>query len=165
MRKYVVRVSALLLGGVATYKATVILFASRIPGDPFHGFGSRDWFEWLFLPTELAFIVAVLLAEYGLLFFATRKLTPWRAAIWGAFLGPYAASLLFPFDLMSVVDNLPAGYLPPGILGAGLEIAIFFVVIPLSLAVLVSRAGRTSSTPSSDALSGGGATDSGRGST
>jgi hypothetical protein len=135
MRRQAQRIGVLLMAGFVVYKITVAAFGTKIPGQPFYGFGLREWFAWILSPSELAFILTALIVEYGLLYFVTYRLSTSGLAVWGALLGAYIAILLFPFDLLATIDNLPDRYWPPGLVGAALELIIFFAIVPFVLAL------------------------------
>jgi hypothetical protein len=116
------RIAVLVVAGFTAYKVTVAAFAHKIPGQPFYDFDLGDWLAWALSPSELAFILAALCIDYALLFFVTRRLSTFRLAAWGGLMGPYLARVLFPFDLLTIVDELPDQYWPSGLPGAALEL-------------------------------------------
>src|SRR5216117_1931861 len=101
MRRQTMRLTVFLLAGAFVYKATTAAFAAKIPGQPFYGFGLREWLMWVIDPRELAFIVIGLIVEYGIIYFVARRLTTARLVACGGVLGLYAAVLLFPLDLLA----------------------------------------------------------------
>ncbi len=131
MRGQVQRIVEVWFAGFIGYKMTVAAFGEKIPGQPFYGFGLREWLVWIISPTELTFILAVLTIEYGVLYPVTRRLSTDALGVWALLLGAYVAILLFPFDLLTMVDQLPDRYWPPGPVGSVLAILVFFGVIPL----------------------------------
>lgn len=137
------RIAEVWLTGFVGYKATVAEFAEKVPGQPFYGFGLREWLVWIVCPTELAFLLAVLTIEYGLVYLVTRRLSAYALGVWALLMGAYIAILLFPFDLLTTVDHLPDRYWPPGPVGTVLEILAFFGVIPLLSALCLRGIDRT----------------------
>lgn len=152
MTRHARHLAVLCLAGLVASKVTVAAFAARIPGQPFHGFEFRDWVLWIVRPSEVGFVLAILLVEYGLLYFVTSRLSIGRLIGWGAVMGSYVAITLFPFDLLARVDDLPVQYWPRGLVGAALELMVFFFIVPLVFALLLSwrprvRGGRTLQSP------------------
>ena len=143
------RFAVVMMAAFGTYKLLIAACSRIIPGQPFYGFHTRDWFEWLFSTEELLSIGVATAVVYAVLSAPLARFlrTTSAAGMWGAVFGVYVGLLTYPLDLLSKLDArtpVPEGLALPATL---LELGLFGIVVPLVFAFFIGRVASADTSP------------------
>lgn len=125
----------------ALFKVSVAASSSCIPGQPFHGFGAREWLLWVVSTVDMLYLAVVILLPFVAAYWAIRRLTVARTCIWAGLLGAFIG-VLTSFDLVARTGAALDRLLPQANGAVGTSIGIFGLVlvglgVPLATAWLL----------------------------